>query len=314
MTVNQDDVTKALEALKAVGSAETLSKGHAQGDRVNIEVDSMSSETGDHQVHHTASNSDVGTWAGTSQTPCPENGTVDGIDGNGTDYNRAAGLAKACAVKLATGEALSTVEAAFVDAGGLSKAYDFGKDDKDDDKAEKAMDDKDDDKDMNKSLVEIAREDEEMNKGFEVSDYLGAQVDVLSKALDCVEARIVDRVAGMLASQTESSQEFNVGLSKALVRMAESQAAQGQRIDQVETAPARGPLSTQNVQAVQKSFGNGGPAQEQAVEPALIKGALEQLMITQKVKPLDVIKYDSTGEISPANMQMVKSLVNGAGQ
>ncbi len=319
MTVNKEDVKKALEALQAVGS-ENLSKGHAQGDRVNIEVDSMASETGDHQVHHTASNSDVGTWAGTSQMPCPGNGDQDGIDGNGTDYKgAAAGFAKAVAVKLAKGEPFNDIEQAFVDAGGLSKAYDFGKKDKDDkddkdDKTEKAMDDKDDkDADMNKSFSELAAENEDMQKGFEVSDYLSANVDVMNKALDCMESRIVDRVAGIVASQTASAEEFHVGLSKALVRMAESTAAQGQRIDNVEQSPARGPLSTQGAQVVAKSFG-GPESQDTPLEPRVIQSALESLMVQKSVAGLDVIKYESCGEISPRNMQLVKSFVNGAGQ
>lgn len=317
MTVNKDDVTKALEALKAIGG-EQLSKGHSNGDRVNIETDSMTSETSGHQVFNTPSNSEPDGWAGSKQRDCAENGATDAIDGNGTDYNggAATAMAKACAVKLAKGQALNPVEAAFVEAGGLTKGFPFdkdGDDKKDDDKDVKKSDDKDEDG-MNKSFAELAAENEEIRKGFEVSDYLSAQVDVLNKALDCMESRIVDAVSGMVASSTASSEEFNVGLSKALVRMAESQAAQGQRIDQVESTPARGPLSTQNVQAVEKSFGNGGPPQVPQLDKRTIQGALETLMMKGQVAGLDVIKHESSGEISPQNMNLVKSLVTGAGQ
>ena len=169
MTVNKDDVKKALEALQAVGS-EDLSKGHAQGDRFNIEVDSMESASSDHQVHHTASNSEKKTWAGSTATDCPDNGASDAIDGNGTDYNGgAAGFAKGIAVKLAKGTALNEVEAAFVEAGGLSKGgFPFDKKDDDkDDKAEKAMDDKDDKDDVKKSFADLAAENEDMQTGGE---------------------------------------------------------------------------------------------------------------------------------------------------
>lgn len=315
MTVNKDDVKKALEALQAVG-AEDLTKGHANGDRVNIETDSMVSQSTDNQVHHTSSNSEPASWAGSVGRDCPSNGAEDAIDGNGTDYNGgAAGFAKAIAIKLAKGEAFNEIEQAFVDAGGLSKGgfpFDKKDDDKKDDDAEKAVDE--DEKDMNKSFNDLASENEDMQKGFEVSDYLSAQANVLNKSLDCMEARIVDRVAGMIGSLSASSEEFNVGMSKALVRMAESQVAQGQRIDHVEQTPARGPKSTQGAQVVEKSFGGPETAQATQPDPQVIQSALESLMMKGQVKGLDVIKHESTGEISPQNMQLVKSLVSGAGQ
>jgi len=318
MTVNKDDVKKALEALQA--TSEELAKGHANGDRVNIETDSMTSASGDHQVHHTGSNSDPGSHAGSTARTLPSNGADAAIDGNGTDYNGGASFAKACAVKLAKGEAFNLVEQAFVDAGGLSKGgFPFDKkDDKkdDDDKDFKKSDDNDeDDKDMNKSFEDLAHEDAEMKKGFEVSDYLSGQASVMNKALDCMESRIVDRVAGMLTKSTSETEVYHVGLAKALTHIAESLVAQEQRIGQVESAPARGPLSTQGVQAVAKSFGGNGAPQEQTLEPRVIQSALESLMVKGQGTGTDVIKHECSGEITPEHMQLVKGLVSGtAGQ
>src|SRR5690348_9682701 len=61
------------------------------------------------QLYHTGSDSNPGTWAGTSQEDLNEHD--DGIDANGTDYD---GVKKALARKVEKSQALTPAEVAIV--------------------------------------------------------------------------------------------------------------------------------------------------------------------------------------------------------
>ena len=66
-TANADAISKALQDLAE------LSKGHSSRGTVTTKVEAMSGESGASQLHHTANNSNSGGWAGSKESPVPEN-------------------------------------------------------------------------------------------------------------------------------------------------------------------------------------------------------------------------------------------------
>ena len=287
--INQEDLTKALSAL------EDMAKGHNSRGTAATEVVSMDGEGGPTQVFHTPSDSDPGTWAGTSAKPSPDNGATDAISENGTDYDGGAEMVKSIMELVKAGK-LSPSDAANL----ISKAFSFGKDDdkdKDkDDKAEKAMD-KDDDKDeVKKSLVDLAKEDDEVRKGLEVSDFLSGWAEGVSKSLDGTESRIQKSIA-----KNEARQEaFNEGLVKALSDLGNAVAATAQRVEQVESQPASAPKSImgQQVQVIEKSLAGGEPAGE-SLNKSQIDTAMEALVKSGDMDPFEVLRYDTSGDMKP---------------
>jgi hypothetical protein len=72
----------------------------------------------------------------------------------------------------------------------------------------------------------------------------------------------------------------------------------------------------QGVQAVQKSFaGPGGlDVGDGALAKSQIVNAMSEMVKSNKLGPLEVIKYESTGEITPAVQQAVMAFIQGAGR
>lgn len=181
------------------------------------------------QLHHTASDSDPGTWAGTSQDPQDEH--ASGIDANGTDYS---GVRKSLAAKVRKSLALTPAEVAIAEgrnplqyiAAKLAKsekltpaeqwAFKGGFD------ADKNMykgtaaptesvgtpgeaddansvpethvggaTDGDVEPDAKKSLAGAIAASEDLSKGFEISPFLADFAGAIATALEGMEARVI---------------------------------------------------------------------------------------------------------------------------
>lgn len=309
-TVETDSVKKALEALQ------DLAKGHTSGGTATTKVESMrdagagaGSSAGSTQVFHTPSNSDPGTWAGTGQRTSPEDGATDGVSPDGTDYSGSAEMVKSVMQKVAAGVELDAVEKAIFDT--VIKG--MAKDDKDDD-VEKAAkcDDDDDDKDdkkenpFGKSLSDSASEHEDVSKGLEVSSFLTGWTEVQSDALASVETRI----SKSLQNIHSETQVYQGELAKSIAGLAEVLTIQSQRIEQLESTPARAPKSA--VSAVEKSFEAGGVTpQGEDISKSQALGYLTSMVEAGEVSPTDVIKFESTGNISPELSSKVLAYHNG---
>ena len=307
-TVAQEDVQKALTQLR------DIAKGHSSGSTATTKVETMNSESGSTQVFHTPSNSDPkGGWAGSQSREAGENGASDAIDANGTDYNSGAEMVKSILDKLAKGQPVTPEEFEFI------KGVAFGKkdDDKDDEKAEKALPfDKDKDKDEKddkdaacKSLSDHATENETVHDGLEVSEFLSSFTDVMSKALASQEERLTQRIVSATAAEAEKADNMNKALADALANLGEVFAATIQRIDQIESTPARAAKST-GVEAINKSF-DGQSDDGERLSKAQVSAALVDLVTSDKLNAQEVIKFDTNGEISEATYNKVLAHTSG---
>lgn len=303
--IDSGDLAKALSALQ------DLAKGHGSKGSPSTKVESMVGESGPSQVFHT-SNSDVSSWAGSTWRG---EGWEDSINANGTDLDSVRKLGKSIAQgimsKLNKGQELTARELGFVKKGGLN----FLKQDEDkDDKAEKAFppkpeevekaghSDEEDDKklvrqmvkpDAVKSFADHAAEHETVSKGFEVSEFLAGFAQVMHKSLTSMEARITDRVISAINATSQEAGEVQKSMAVAVASLGDVLAAQAQRIDQVETAPARAPKSA----FMEKSQANETGAQE--LSKAQVTEKLIELVQKSQATAQDVLKFDATGEISP---------------
>ena len=308
--LSEDALTKALDEIKAVmAGGEELVKGHSSRGTATTAVDSMGGEGGSTQVHHTASNSDPGTWAGTGQRAVGENGASDAVDENGTDYKGGAEMVKSVLEAVAAGAITAEAAATILSKGGFPPKKD--EDEEEAPAVKKATDcddDKEDDKFMGKSFEQHAQENAKVSEGFEVSDFLQEFAGVFAKAMADHTSGIKSYIDARISKSAEQQEGFNKSLAGALSNFSEAVAAQGQRVDQIEQAPARGPKSAQGVQAVQKSFATeGGQTESADLSKAEIMETMYDMVTKSLIGPEPLVKLDSTGEIDPQLLQRVVS-------
>ena len=321
-TVAEESVAKALEALQ------DLNKGHNSRGTATTDVESMrdagvgaGSDGGSTQVFHTPSNSDPGTWAGTGQRKSPEDGATDGIDENGTDYSGSAEMVKSVLAKAAAGLPLDPIEKAvlaemskggmFTNFSGTGKKSKADDDDRSE-KVEKACDEDDDDKDdkknpFAKSLEDAASDNEDVAKGLEVSSFLQGWTNVNSDALSGVESRLTKSV---LSAQNEQ-REYNGELAKSIVNLAEVLSLQSQRIEQLESTPARAPKSAT---AIDKSFGAGGavaPEGEQ-LSKSQVLDTMTEMVQSGDLSATEVVKFESTNVLEQGLESTIRAYRTGS--
>ncbi len=316
--VSPEDVKKALGALQDV-----VTKGHNSRGTATTQVETMQqgsagagSDAGSTQVYHTPDNSEKDSWAGSSGMSCPDDGAHDYIAENGTDYDGGA-VYKSIKEKIAKGQTLSPAEFSwFFEKGGMAYGIDKDKDkDKDVDKAQdvdKAHDydkDKDKDKDMDKSLTDHASENETVRKGLEVSEFLKNFADVFQKSQESQESRIVERVVSLIKSESAESNEFSKSLGDAVTKLAELAVANGQRIEQVESQPARGPMSTDNVASLEKSFEDDNATGGAELNKGQVNDALFTMLQKGEIDRGVCLKFDATGQIDPGTLDKVRKSI-----
>jgi len=321
-----EDKTVAVESVaKALETLQDLAKGHSSRGTATTNVESMrdagagaGSSGGSTQVFHTPANSDPGTWAGTGQRPSPEDGATDGIDEDGTDYSGSAEMVKSVMEKAASGQSLNDIEQAVLTAalskGGMftnfsgtgKKSKDADEDDKSE-KVEKAADCDDDDDDKKKNpFAKSLEANEDVAKGLEVSSFLSGWADVQGETLKGVEARLTKSLAASHGEQ----REYNTELAKSIVGLAEVLTLQSQRIEQLESTPARGPKSAT---AVEKSFGAGGaePQGEEQLSKSQVLSTMTQMVESGDLSATEVVKFESTNALTPEIDSQVKAYRSG---
>lgn len=298
-TVVADEIKKGLAMLQ------DLAKGHSSKGTPSTESTSMVGQSGPTQIHHTPSNSDPGSWAGSSATAVPQNGATDSIDANGTDYTQAK-MMKSIMDKISKGQALNEFEAYFMKSfmEKVDKAVPpaFAKKD-DKDEVEKGaakkgdlsiMHKDDEDEEAKKSLTDFAHENDTVQKGLEVSEFLANWADVMTKSLAVMEERITNRVLRGLSVEAERTAEFQKSLAGAVAQLGNGVAMQAQRLAQVEATPARGPKAAQRVDVIEKSQGGGGAADGlESIEKSLVGDVLFSMVQEGKVAAKEVVNWES---------------------
>lgn len=289
--IDADQLQKSLDALK-----ETLVKGHNSRGTNTTQVETMrdasvgtGSSAGATQVYHAPNNSLPESHAGTKNSRVPDDGAYDDIEENGTDYNGKAKLIKSIMDKLAKGVSLTAEEFALVKAGLFEKK---------DEKEDKGKDV--DPEEMDKSLEDLAEEDEDTKKGLEVSEFLDGFVRTVSKSLDNLEARLKKHVDSRIASLSGEQGAVSKSLTDVMGSMAQVVQLVNQRVDQLEMAPAGAPRAAQGVQAIEKGLPQGN-----TLSKAVILSRMEDLVMKGQLSAQAVLKYEHTGEIDAPTKQLV---------
>jgi hypothetical protein len=296
------------------------------------------------QLHHTPSNSEPGVWAGTSAEAQDEH--EDDIK-NGTDY---AGVRKSLAnkvrkslaltpaevaiaegrnplpligAKLAKSESLTSAEQWAMKSGfaGMNKSAGQptdavsapGEDDSAEAVPESHAGEKEDEvmADAKKSLRSAIAASDELSKGLELSPFLAELAGALTAALDGVEARItksfqaqLEGVKADLAKGQNDQTEFNKSLADAVVGIGKLTQAQQEVVAAAASAPARGPKST----IVAKSFAGQQPSD---MTKSQIVEVMGDLVKSNKIPAMELIKYESTGHMSESARQAVQAHLAG---
>ena len=300
--IEEKDLVKALSTLS------DLAKGHNSRGTAATAVESMSGEGGATQVHHTSSNSDPGGWAGSKFSEVSENGASDSIDENGTDLKNAK-MMKSILLKLEKGQSLTAQEYALVKGGfPAARGNDKDQSEPDIDKAQDCDDDDDADDDKKKkkttlppfmkSLADEAAGNDTVSAGMEISEFLAEFVGTVSKSLSSMEQRITKTVLAAVEQESARNESFGKSLAGALGALGEGLVANSQRVDQIESTPARGPKSQV---ALEKSLTGEG----EQLSKSIIAATLVDMVEHNQMDAREVIKFDSTGGISEHTMAKV---------
>jgi hypothetical protein len=156
------------------------------------------------------------------------------------------------------------------------KSFPPKKDDSDDDSSSDDAS-SDDGDDTEKSLRDIADQDETMSKAIEVSDFLEAMVDQVSltlltmtksfqKAIGEMESRINARIDNRVAKSIGMTGDFNARLAKAITAIGTSVEEQADLVKSLQNAPAapRGKALLSKSDVNQPPWGAGGTTHEMA--------------------------------------------------
>jgi hypothetical protein len=271
----------------------------------------------------TGPNSERTTWPGGTSSDVPGNGPgADKIKPDGTDYNER-GMRKSIQEKVEKGIPLSAAELAL-----LKSDFEKG------DEIGKAQDDKDKEKegyDFGKSLPQAVQDSEPLRKGIEVSQFLSEFAKAMGAGFEGVEARLDAKVQAVgqalfdqLTAFAAEQGEFNKSLAQGVVNIGHGVAGSIQQVQEVAEMPVGAPRTQQlqvlpggqqqGQQFVQKSFG-GQPGMEN-ISKAMVADVMSDMIHKGEpgITPLEVIKYDTTGELRPDLQQRVMAKIQGAGR
>lgn len=184
--------------------------------------------------------------------------------------------------------------------------------------------------DAKKSLDGAVSRSAALQKGIEMSPFLYEFTRAMSEALRGTEARVAKSVAAAVAPLVQrvdalekaqsgfqaEQMEFNKSLADGVVAIGHQVEGTAQLADVAATQAAHAPRSQLRaipggVQPVQKSFdGNTG----NELTKSQITEAMCDMVKSNKLNRLDVIKFETTGQISPQVRQEVMAYVQGAGR
>lgn len=275
----------------------------------------------------TGGNSERTSWPGGQSSDVPGNGPgADKIKPDGTDYNER-GMRKSIQEKVAKGIPLSSQELALLKSD-LDKG---GDDEKDKEKFGYDMGKAHQDEGMDKSLQGAVQGSDTLQKGIEVSQFLSEFAKAMGAGFQGVEARLDAKVQAVgqalfdqFAAFAAEQGEFNKSLAQGVVNIGHGVAGSIQQVQQVAEMPAGAPRS-QQLQVipggqggqqgfVQKSF--GGQQGAEGISKSMVADAMNDMIMKGEpgITPLEVIKFDTTGELRPDLQTRVMQRIQGAGR
>jgi hypothetical protein len=185
--------------------------------------------------------------------------------------------------------------------------------------------------DAKKSLAGAIAKSQTLQSGIEMSPFLYEMTRGLGEALSGTEARVVKSVAAAIAPIVErvavlekslaqfsgEQTEFNKSLAAGVIAIGHQVSGTAELADVAASQAARAPRSQlrsipggQGVQAVSKSFGAGA----EEINKSMVVETMHDLVKSQELNHLDLIKYETTGQMSPKTQQAVMAAIQGAGR
>jgi hypothetical protein len=171
----------------------------------------------------------------------------------------------------------------------------------------------------------------ELQKGLELSPFLYEFANAIGSALSGSEDRITKSLAatiGGLAQRVEAIEksqsaataaqdEFNKSLADAVVGIGESVGATAEATAASAQMPVGAPKSqmrqtqaTGNLNVMNKSY-DGPGGLDMNMSKAVISDALVELVKSNEVQPLEVVRFETTSDLLPATRAKVEALVRG---
>lgn len=264
-------------------------------------------------------NSEVSSWPGGEKEEIGDNWD-DNIGEDGTDY-KAQGVRKSIAEKVMKGIPLTPHEVMILK--GDMEREGSKEDEKEDEEEEKGKrrpppkkeeEEEEEEKEMpfGKSFTDVLSENETVQKGVEVSDFLAEFAKSFGQGMGYLEGRItqnvVGHVLGALQQFASEQGEFNKSLAEAVVNIGHGLAGYIQQ-DAARSEEPAGPPKSQlrqvpgQVQVLQKSQGGnafGDMSKSQVLD------RMTDLVEKGGLNPLEVVKFESTGEMSPGVEQKLR--------
>lgn len=258
-------------------------------------------------------------WSGGDKEKYGE-GWDDSIGSDGTDYKAGSKARKSIAEKVMSGQALSKAELAVLNADlekGMKKADDEDEDEGEEEEApevsvevegkEKSS------KACKKSFAESVQENETLQKGIEVSDFLAEFAKSFGVGLQALEQRVTDKVVSTLRQDlgnfAKEQGEFNKSLADAVVNIGNGLSGAIQAQAAVSEAPAGPPRSQIRAQSPEVQVLNKGQNAGESLSKSQILDAMSEMVTKGHCSPLDVIKFESTGTLPPQlHEKVIKSI------
>ena len=325
--MSQDHITEQ-DFFKSLGRLEALAKGESEEDN-DLNKSQIS----------TGSGSEPQSWAGGDKSSLGDNWDDD-IQEDGTDYNRRSKkMRKGIMEKVAKGIPLSPNEVQLLksdmdkagpasmmeeeeEEGPRGKKHEDEDEEQDKELYEKMMAGK-----MGKSFAGAVQQNETVQQGVEVSDFLAELAKSFGIGLEGLEARVTHNVTNTvlnaLGEFAGQQGEFNKSLADAVVNIGHGLSGAISHAEAQGQAPASAPRSQlrsipggNGMQVLNKGLGAGGADPQDPLGHLSKSQRLDRMVdLVEKgqISPLEVTKYETTGELSPAAAQtLIKSI--GAGQ
>lgn len=182
--------------------------------------------------------------------------------------------------------------------------------------------------DAKKSLDSAIAKSQTLQSGIEMSPFLYEQTRALGEALKGTEARVVKSVMSAiypiikrvenlekgLNGFATDQQDFNKSLADGVIAIGHQVSGTASLTNVAASQAARAPRSqlrsVPGVQAVNKSFGHGAAD----INKSQVIEAMGEMVKSQKLNHLELIKYETTGQMSPQTQQEVMAAIQGAGR
>lgn len=314
MSQKDQATIRGADFFKSIGKLEALAKGKAEE---NMEKS---------QLFHTGKNSEKTSWAGGDVQKYGDKWD-DNIGKDGTDYQAAR---KSIAEKVMKGEALSDQELSILKgdlenaAGTVSKSAEEEKDMPGKEEKEGA-ESKEKSMNVQKSFEGNVENNETLQKGMEVSSFLsefakafgsslGDMSAFTSELIESATSQILEQVNGQLEERFAEQSQFNKSLAEALTGIANGIGGVIEQQGELASMPARAPKSQfvpANVKPLEKSFGGSAGAD---ISKSMKLDLMCDMVQKGQLSPIEVTKFESTGQIRPDLDQKLIQMAQQASQ